>query len=762
MVDSAYKAAYDWRGGGPQPAADKLTSPGFILSLMTTAAPHRGSRPAQLGRDYGLPLLFFFALAALLSWPTVAHLTTAITSDGGEDARLNIWTLWHAGQAFTFREPLLYARDLYFPIGVSLLTHSPGPLMGLLAAPFWWLGPTATYNLALMLGLALTGFCMYLLGRGVGFGRGVAVFSGLVLMTAPMVVGGLLQHMDKVFLGLVPLALLMTLYALDPRRSRWWAVGPGVVLLLTMLQGGWHFITAGLGVGLLMLMLLAQAGRAARRLVLGRAALAVVGVALLVGPMLVATGVASDNVGVQIDRTGQSVDFQPDVTQFFRDRPYNRLGQMDRDVLAASGYRINIETAVFMAWTGLALAVLGLATSWRRAWPWAVLLLAGVLLALGPNLRVAGRDTFTAFNRPIALPYAFFTELPGMAFMRTPGRFMFLGFTAFAVLAGFGLAWLTLRFPRAALPLVGLACAVLLVEMWPQPWPSETLRDVPAFYQQIASDPEMYGVFDLPHRLRSNDLGIAYSSHYQYYQLFHHKGIAAGYVSFAYDQHPVFPCFYSEDATPPDLLVDGKKVSCYANAPYQLSQAGYRYLVQHKPQRVYSNYKPGSVGDRIAQDFAAQGFAGQAPVVDDDLTTVYSVPREIDPATLKTTIEFREGWDAREETQRWARSPAILYAISPVARPATLRITPAALHAPAAANGVGESGRLTVTANGESHTVDMRVDQPVDVPITLQPGSQTISIALETGNFRPTDYGTPDPRTLSFAIRSIDLLTEGR
>lgn len=729
---------------------------------MTIALPPRNSRSAQLARDYGLPLLAFIALAALLSWPTVAHLTTAITSDGGEDARLNIWTLWHAGQALIGREPLLYANDLYYPVGVSLLTHSPGPLLGILAAPFWWLGPTATYNIVLILGLALTGFCMYLLGRGVGFGRGVSIFTGIVLMTVPMVIGGLLQHMDKTFLGLVPLALLMTLYALDPRRSRWWAAGPGAVLLLTMLHGGWHFITAGLGVGLLALLLLAQAGADARGLVLRRAALMVVGIALLVGPMLLATDIASDNVGVHINRSRQSADFHPDLTQFFRDRPYNRLGQLDQATLDASGYKTNIETAVFLAWTGLALAALGLVTSWRRAWPWAVLFLVGLLLALGPNLRVAGRDTFTEFNLPIILPYAFFTELPGMAFMRTPGRFMFLGFTAFAILAGFGLAWLTLRFPRAAVPIVGVACALLLVEMWPQPWPAETLREVPAFYQQIASDPENYAVFDLPHRLRSNDLGIAYSSHYQYYQLTHHKDIAAGYVSFAYDMHPVFPCFYSEDTTPPDLLVDGKKVSCYANAPYQLSQNGYRYLVQHKPQRIYSNYKPGSVGDRIAQDFVAQGFSGQTPIVDDDLTTVYAVPREIDPASLKTTIEFRDGWDKREDTQRWARSPATLYAISPTARQATLRITPAALHVPEATDGIGEVGRLTITANGESQTVDIRTDQPVDVPITLRPGGQDISLALEAGNFKPTDYGTPDPRTLSFAIRSIDLLTEGR
>jgi len=47
--------------------------------------------------------------------------------------------------------------------------------------------------------------------------------------------------------------------------------------------------------------------------------------------------------------------------------------------------------------------------------------------------------------------------------------------------------------------------------------------------------------------------------------------------------------------------------------------------------------------------------------------------------------------------------------------------------------------------------------QPISVPITLQPGSQTITLSLQAGNFQPSQYGQKDTRTLSFAVNAINL-----
>ena len=134
--------------------------------------------------------------------------TTKVLSDGEMDIPLNIWVLWHAKEALLGHQPLLYANLLYYPVGTSMLTQSPGPLLGLLALPFWGFGAAAAYNATLLLALWLSGVSMYLLARDLGLDRLVALFSAAVLMAAPMVLGGLPVHMDKVFIALLPLANL--------------------------------------------------------------------------------------------------------------------------------------------------------------------------------------------------------------------------------------------------------------------------------------------------------------------------------------------------------------------------------------------------------------------------------------------------------------------------------------------------------------------------------------------------------------------------
>ena len=116
---------------------------------------------------------------------------------------------------------------------------------------------------------------------------------------------------------------------------------------------------------------------------------------------------------------------------------------------------------------------------------------------------------------------------------------------------------------------------------------------------------------------------------------------------------------------------------------------------------------------------------------------------------------MRGGW-------RWARSPATLAVISPGEQRAVLQITPAALHDADAANGSGQRGRLRVTVGDVDTTVDVAVDQMTAVPVTLRPGEQTITLALEAGNYKPLDFGVQDTRTLSFSTKSINLeLTDG-
>lgn len=708
--------------------------------------------------EYVLPLLLFAALTVALSWPTVRDFGSKLVSNGG-DARHNLWVLWHYKEALLGRTAWFSTDLLYYPQGASLLTHGLGPVMALFALPFWPWGAVAAHNGATLVGFCLTGYFMYLLARGLILKRGVALFAGLMLLTAPMHLAGLWGHMTKVFLGLLPLALLAFHHALQPQRSRWWTVATALVMLATLLHNGYQFVFATLALGLYAAVALLAADPVGRADILKRSLLVAVAGLVIVGPLLFATVQASQTETVSISRNLESFQNQPDVAEFVLPSYSSRFfGRMVLDFLARYEVKPTIETTVSLPLTGMLLSLLVLLKGRKEGRWWLLLTLIFVVLAMGPALKLLGTRNFTEYGLPVILPYALMTQLPGMDFMRAPGRFMMIGYVTFAMAGAFGLAWLSSRLPRLATPIILAASLLLLLESWPRLWPQEALRPVPQFYRELAADPALYGVFDLPIKPASTAWDVGYSSYYQMYQMTHGKGIAAGYLSRVYERHPLFPCFFSLEPTRPDVLVNGEPASCYVNAQHKLVQHGYRYVVWHKPQEEYPEYKPGSWGEDKAREFIDTAFGQVAPLVDDDLVRVYTVGSLAGTSELTTTIELGDNWYGIDAVARWAASPATLSITSPRQQRALLQIAPATMHDPRSANGAGTEGVLTVRVDNRfSTSVNLVTDETASVPIPLLPGSQTITLTLQAGNFHPTDYGELDSRLLSFSIRSINL-----
>src|SRR4051794_22179177 len=139
----------------PQVSTERLPGERAVVALPGISTPARASvwrsRAALLWREHGIPLLLYGVLAIGLSWPTLRHFTTSITSDGG-DARTYLWQLWFVRQAVLSGASAFGAPLLYFPHGATLLVHGAGPLMAILALPFWGLGREAAYNGVVLLG----------------------------------------------------------------------------------------------------------------------------------------------------------------------------------------------------------------------------------------------------------------------------------------------------------------------------------------------------------------------------------------------------------------------------------------------------------------------------------------------------------------------------------------------------------------------------------------------------------------------------------
>jgi hypothetical protein len=718
-------------------------------------------------REHGVAMLFYAVLSIALSWPTARDFTTQITSSG-VDARHNLWLFWHMQQVLIGQQPLFGAPFLYYPRGISLLVHGVGPLTGLFALPFWAWGPEAAYNGALLLSLWLSAYCTYRLARGLELNRGAAIFAGVLVLAAPMGLAGLNNHVTKVFMGALPVFLLALQRGLDLRRSRWWALATGLALLLVLLHNGYQFVFAALALGFFVLTALLEAPKDQRWPLLLRATLIGICVLVLVGPLLFAIQRAANNPAIIVD-VNQDSFAAPDLIQFFLPPHVSLLfGSFTQQMMKtfSPDTTLNSESAVSLSLIGLALGIVAwlagqraAESRWRAGRHWFVLTVLCVLFALGPQLRAAGRTSFTEYELPIVLPYAFLTGLPGLDFMRAPGRFMMFGFVAFAISASYGLTWLTQRLPRLRYTIVPVAIALVLLEAWPTPFPQETLAPVPQFYQQIAGDREQYGVFDLPLKSSGsfswNWTTAYFSSYYQIFQMTHHKGIASGYISRTYGEHPIFAGIMADSIQ--QLQINGRPAA-YVDFQQTLARNNYRYAVLHKT--LFTDPSKGDTKNLAeSQALLDAAFGAQPPIVDDDLVKVY----QVDPKAEQIELRWGQNWgDIDKEAQaRWAVSPATLDVSAPATRQVVLQITPMFIHVPNSEAGLGANGVLHIQV-GDSFSTDVAITagQPVSVPITLQAGSQLVTLSLQAGNFQPSQYGQKDTRTLSFAVNAIDLRTD--
>jgi hypothetical protein len=596
---------------------------------------------------------------------------------------------------------------------------------------------------------------MYLLSRELGNRLSGALFAGLLFMVFPIHLATTFGRLDLAFTGLLPLALWALHRAMTPSRSRWWSVITAAVLLLALLQHGLLFFLVALSLAFFSVIFLFQSAKEDRKLVWRRLLLVAVSSLLLAGPLLLAMGTASRDPAYLVDMNLASVDFQPDFIEFFLPPPYTRLlGESALQVI----YRHNlvnssIETWIYVTGVGLILSLIALFSRQKKALPWLLYSLLMALLALGPSLQLLGRRQFTEYGLEIILPYAVLTAIPGLEFLRTPGRFMLAGAIGLAIGAAFGLDWLARRFPKAEWPMTALFMFLLLAEMWPQPWPQGGFPELSPFYDQIAGDDEMYGIFDLPLKDRPEQSALDYSSRYQILQMSHGKGIATGYISRPYRTHPVFPCLIPEITALPDVTFNGKPTACWDNTLYDLAANNYRYVVWHKPQAGDLD----SWGQEQAGVIVSKLFEGQEPIYEDDLLAAYAVPgiEQIEPQPVIITLDG--SWSGREESWRWAASPAVVRFVANRPINLTMTLVPAMFYQP---DGEAE-GQLTV-ALGDSWSTKVAIspDVPVSIPLYLEAGVQELTLSLEAGNFRPADQGGSDPRQLSFAIRSMDFMEE--
>jgi hypothetical protein len=201
-------------------------------------------------RQAMLALAVFAGLAVVHTWPLGAAPSRWSRIDNA-DAALNIWAVNWVG-AHLFSDPArLFDANIFHPERLTLAYSEVMLVQGAIAAPLVWLGapPVLVFNLALLSGLALTGWAFCLLLRRwtgswtAGYVAGtVAAFNPQVLVRL-----GHLQVMHAEFFPLMLLALDRLIVSRRLRDAAWLGAGfalQGLTSLYLLVFSTWLLLFA--------------------------------------------------------------------------------------------------------------------------------------------------------------------------------------------------------------------------------------------------------------------------------------------------------------------------------------------------------------------------------------------------------------------------------------------------------------------------------------------------------------------------------------
>ena len=596
-----------------------------------------------------LVLVGYCALTAIFTYPAALHILAQPA--GSTDAHEYVWELWWGKTALLdLHTNVANLTSLYYPQGAHHPVIWSDAYLFLLSIPLVLLsGPVLAYNVHFFASYVLTGFATYLLCLALTRRHGASFVGGLVFAFAPIrsdhASHGMLSLMVTYWLPLYVLSL-MRLFRKPGARN---AVLCGIFLGLSVLSSPLHLLHFVIPFTLVFLLYQHFAAR-------GR---------LYDAPFIRGFGLALAIAGAMVVlpylpllQTGGSGESSPLARQGILSHSADLLGFLvppssqvlvERvPALSALVARIVPEAADagYLGFVPLLLASIGVWRIRRGAGLWVILGLVGVVLSLGPLLRVGGRlveYSVAGETGFVVLPGALLTRLPFYSLVRAPYRFLEATMLSLAVLASYGLSALFSAAGRRTLhSVLGIAVvlAVCLEYASYLPFPVVDLP-IPDFYEKVRRDGKEYGILDVGSETL-NHQGM-------YYQTVHGHPIVRGYIYRLPPQVKPYLRFMDQLVQPePDIV-------SHDNAVQILNQLNIGYVVLHT---MY----PSPVG--TFRPYLSRVMGG--PVYEDEQIAAYAVPAsEATEAGGIPLVALGLQWHAVEYNDgvpsRWMANDATLY-----------------------------------------------------------------------------------------------------
>jgi hypothetical protein len=397
----------------------------------------------------------FLAAGVAVTWPRASYLAGRLRLDN--DQIQTVWGFWWVARQIIHLANPWFTDHLAAPVGVRLGNDTLMPLLGVVMTPVTLaFGPSASYNLLVIVAPGLAAYAMYRAARLWLPSRSGAIAAGAFFGLSGMLASQDWQHLHTA-MGCVFLPLTLEAAV---RLCRGPTLGRGVILGLVLgaavlVDQEAALLAAFLAALVLVPWLLRRSGAAGPRAVGVGAVTAV----MIASPQLAAMAQA----GLRAGRGRPHVKFAAELPSLFAPSP--RLAQYGMTGLA-SVYHAHTSHEL-LATFGVVLtllAVLGLVVSWRRpaSRKLALLWLGSAALALGPTLYIAGRqyvplaEALRGKRASLLMPYTWLIQIPGLGSFREADRFALLGLVGAALLAGAAVDWLR----RRAWPLI-IVVAVL-------------------------------------------------------------------------------------------------------------------------------------------------------------------------------------------------------------------------------------------------------------------------------------------------------------